>query len=90
MEKTDISLYHYFTINERYFKNESMFHLDYETIYTCNELFRKQYIQLSTLFIPLCIDSYDRYCLYIEDHYTLISFVYWVFKISYGIKQNIK
>ena len=29
---------------------------------TCAELFRKQYIQLRTVFIPMCLNSHDRYC----------------------------
>ena len=43
---------------------------------TCAELFRKQYIQLRKLFIPLCLESHDRYCFNILRIITLLYHFY--------------
>ena len=46
--------YHDFTINDIYFKEDSIFTISNEMRDTCSQLFMGQYIQLSTLLIPLC------------------------------------
>ena len=62
VDQINTSLYHDFTINKIYFKDHFIFKFVNYTRDTCNELFREQYIQLRTLFIPLCHESHDIYC----------------------------
>ena len=43
------------------FKDPYIYTLGNEMIDTCDEMHRKQYKQLRKLFIPLCLESHDRY-----------------------------
>ena len=62
VDKIDTSLYHDFTINQRYFNNDFIFVLGNYIRDTRDELFRKQNIYLRTLFITLCFKSHNKYC----------------------------
>ena len=44
------------------FKDPYIYTLGDEMRDTCYEIHRKKYKQLSKLFIPLCLESNDRYC----------------------------
>ena len=61
MGQIDRRLYNYFTINKKIFKDSFIYTLVNEMRDTCDEIHRKQYKQLRTLFITLCLESHDRY-----------------------------
>ena len=50
---------------------------------TCDEIFRKQYIQLMTLFIPLRHDSHDRYYLNLFRIITILYHLYIYYEIDH-------
>ena len=43
------------------FRDPYIYTLGCEMRYACDEIHRKQYIHLSTLFITLCLESHERY-----------------------------
>ena len=91
MEKTDISLYHYFTINERYFKDSLIFRLVNYIRDVCYELFRKQYIQLRTLFVNFFLESHGRYYFNILRMITILYNLYIdyeIYHMAYNKKIN--
>ena len=58
---------------------------------TCDKIHRKQYNQLNTLFIPLCLESYDRYYFNILRMITLFYHMYIKHEIyvkAYNKKRN--
>ena len=56
----DTTTYHDFKIDKKMYGN-CIYTIWLEMRYTCDQLFRYQYIHLRTLFIPLCFESPDRY-----------------------------
>ena len=52
--------------------NTAVFLSEDEMRNVCSELLRKQYIQLRTLFVPLCLESHNRYCFNILRMITLL------------------
>ena len=58
--------------------------------YTCDQLFRRKYIQLMKLFIPLCIDSPDKYSFsmfIIVKLFYHIYIEYEIYKLAYNTKN---
>ena len=58
------------------FKNDLIFDLGNYMRDTRDELFRKQYIQMRTLFTPLCLESHYRYCFKMLSVITLLYQLY--------------
>ena len=87
----DTRTYHDFTI---YLKNcgNRIYTIGKEMRYTCDQLFRGQYRQLSTLYITLCSKAPGRYSfnlLIIITLFYLIYIEYETYKLSYNTRQNI-
>ena len=87
----DTRTYHDFTI---YLKNcgNRIYTIGKEMRYTCDQLFRGQYRQLSTLYINLCSKAPGRYSfnlLIIITLFYLIYIEYETYKLSYNTRQNI-
>ena len=61
MDKIYTRTYHDFKIDKSYFKADLIFTIRNEMIMTCSKLFGRQYKQLRTLLIPLCLKSHDKY-----------------------------
>ena len=59
----DTSMYKDFTINKKYFKDPFIYTLGIEMRDTCYEIYIKQYEQLRTLFVTLCLESPYKYYL---------------------------
>ena len=55
--------------------------------YNCDQLFRGQYIHLMKLFIPLCLESPDRYYFNILRVITLFYHMYLEYEI-YNLTQR--
>ena len=55
VDRIDTSLYKYFRINRKCFKDPNIYKLRCEIRYTCDEIHRKQFKQLRKIFIPLCL-----------------------------------
>ena len=90
MDQIDTSLYKDFTINKKYFKDSFIYTLGNEIRDTCDEIHRKQYKQLSTLFITLCIESHDRYYFNILSMITLFYHLHVeheIYAMSYKNKE---
>ena len=58
---------------------------------TCDEIHRKQYNNLRTLFIPLCLKSHDRNYLNILRMITILNHLYVeheIYAVAYNKKRN--
>ena len=81
MDQIDTRLYHDFKINKRYFNNDFIVNIVNDMIATCDELFINKYEQLRKTFIPLCLESHDRYCFNILRIITLLYHFYIQYEI---------
>ena len=89
MDQIDTRLYHDFKINKIYFKDHFIFKLRNNMRDVCHELFRKQYIQLRTHFIPLCIESHVIYYFNTLRMITILYHLYTEHEIYHMAYNNV-
>ena len=85
--KFDTRTYHDFIIDQSYFKGDLIFTKGNEMIMTCFDLFKRQYKQMKNSFIPLCIESHDRYYFNILRIITIFYHLYIEYEI-YNLAYN--
>ena len=87
LDKTDTSLYVDFKINKKYFEYPFIFKFLNDMRDKCDDIYGEKYRQLRDDFIPLCLDSHDRYYINILR---MNTFLYWACDIWNFISQKNK